>query len=49
MQAKAQKINYEPKHKYVYVLGRDKRETKKLRQMLERNVQIYSYPKERGK
>jgi hypothetical protein len=37
-----------PKHKYVYVLGEDKRETKKLRKLfLERN-KIYPYPKERG-
>lgn len=49
VQLKSQKIDYEPKHKYVYVLGRDKRETKQLRQMLERNVQTFSYPKERGK
>jgi hypothetical protein len=37
-----------PKHKYVYVLGEDNRETKKLRKLfLERN-KIYPYPKERG-
>lgn len=37
------------KHKYAYVLGSDKRETRKLRQLfLDRN-KIYAYPKERGK
>lgn len=37
------------KHKYVYVLGENKSETKLLRrEFLERN-KLYSYPKERGK
>lgn len=37
------------KHKYVFVLGTDKRETRKLRkEFLERN-KIFDYPKERGK
>lgn len=36
-----------PKHKYVYILGKDKRETKKLKNMLK--VKTYHYPKQRGK
>jgi len=36
------------KHKYAYVLGIDKKETKELRKLfLERN-KVYDYPKERG-
>lgn len=37
-----------PKHKYVYVLGSDNRETKQLRKIfLDRN-KTYIYPKDRG-
>ena len=37
------------KHKYAYILGIDKRETRELKKIfLERN-KIYDYPKERGK
>lgn len=39
----------EPKHKYVYVLGKDKNETKKLREIFLKRNNIFSYPKERGK
>ena len=42
-------VDYPKKHKYAYILGRDKRETKYLRkQFLGRN-KTYEYPKERGK
>lgn len=42
------KISFPNKHKYAYVLGRTKLETKRLRKLfLERN-KIYKYPKERG-
>ena len=42
-------ITFPPKHKYAYILGRDKRETRALRKLfLERN-EVYVYPKERGK
>lgn len=39
------------KHKYAYVLGIDKRETKALRKIVENNIDIdfFDYPKERGK
>lgn len=40
------------KHKYVYILGRDKKETKKLRdefKILNPNLVNIPYPKERGK
>lgn len=48
-QANAQLLSSVPKHKYAYVLGANKNETRKLRkQFLIRN-KIYSYPKDRGK
>ena len=48
-QLESKAIEYPNKHKYAYVLGRSKLETKRLRKMLESNVKIYPYPKERGK
>lgn len=48
-QANSKSIEYPNKHKYAYVLGRSKLETKRLRKKLEENVKIYPYPKERGK
>ena len=41
-------IEYHNKHKYAFVLGRSKLETRRLRKMLEKNVKTYPYPKERG-
>ena len=38
-----------PKHKYAYVLGRDKKETKLLRKKFLEMNKTYPYPKERGK
>jgi hypothetical protein len=35
-----------PKHKYVYILGKNKKETKELKKILK--VKTYPYPKERG-
>lgn len=47
-QLNADKIEFPPKHKYAYVLGRTKGETKKLRkEFLSRN-KTYDYPKDRG-
>ena len=37
------------KHKYAYILGKDKRETNYLRKIFENNNKLYPYPKERGK
>ena len=48
-QKEAQAIEYPNKHKYAYVLGKTKLETKRLRKLLESNVKTYPYPKERGK
>ena len=49
MYRKAEKISFPSKHKYAYILGKDKKETKALRkEFLERN-KVYPYPKERGK
>ena len=48
MYAKAEKIKFPSKHKYAFVLGRDKRETKRLRAEFKRRNKIYPYPKKRG-
>jgi len=37
-----------PKHKYAYVEGIDKRETKALRKLFTERNKTYAYPKERG-
>lgn len=47
--ASAKVIDYPPKHKYAYVLGIDKRETKELRREFVKRNKVYDYPKERGK
>jgi len=48
-QNSCEKRKIEPKHKYAFVLGVNKQETKKLRKIyIERNG-ILPYPKERGK
>lgn len=47
--AKCDYVEVPLKHKYAYVLGVDKRETRKLKEIfLERN-KTFPYPKERGK
>lgn len=46
---KAEKIYFPSKHKYAFVLGKDKRETKALRKKFLELNKIYEYPKERGK
>ena len=46
---KAEKIIFPNKHKYAFVLGRDKRETKALRKKFLELNKVYEYPKERGK
>jgi hypothetical protein len=44
----AEKIQFPNKHKYAYVLGRDKKETKELRKKFESLNKVYAYPKKRG-
>lgn len=41
------KVLFPKKHKYAFVLGRDKRETSKLRRKFENNNKTYPYPKDR--
>jgi hypothetical protein len=48
-QRSATAISYPSKHKYAYVLGRGKLETRGLRKLFKSNVKTYPYPKERGK
>ena len=49
MYRKAEKITFPSKHKYAFVLGRDKKETKQLRKKFLELNKVYEYPKERGK
>lgn len=49
MYKKAEKILFPPKHKYAFVLGRNKTETKLLRKKFLSVNKTYPYPKERGK
>jgi hypothetical protein len=46
---KAEKIYFPSKHKYAFLLGRDKKETKQLRKKFLELNKTYDYPKERGK
>lgn len=47
-QKNSQKIKVTPKHKYVFVKGKTKKETKKLRKKFLEKNKIYGYPKLRG-
>lgn len=47
MYAESEKIEFPSKHKYAFVLGKDKRETKALRKLFIENNKTYPYPKER--
>lgn len=49
MQNNSKKIQIPSKHKYVYVLGASKLETRRLRKSFESENKVYPYPKERGK
>lgn len=48
-QKSCEKRKIEPKHKYAFVLGIDKTETRKLRKIFEERNKLLPYPKERGK
>lgn len=47
-QAESKKVGFPSKHKYAYVLGRSKAETKALRKQFEERNETFPYPKERG-
>ena len=49
MYQKSVKIKFPNKHKYAFVLGRNRSETKALRRKFEALNKTYDYPKERGK
>lgn len=49
MYKNAEKIYFPNKHKYAFVLGKDKKETKQLRKKFLELNKVYDYPKERGK
>ena len=49
MYEKSEKIRFPNKHKYAFVLGRNKGETRELRKTFEELNKTYPYPKERGK
>jgi hypothetical protein len=48
-QSQSKKVDFPSKHKYAYVLGATKAETKKLRKDFESRNKTHPYPKERGK
>ena len=48
MYANAEKVKFPSKHKYAFILGRDKRETKYLRKKFLEMNKVYDYPKNRG-
>lgn len=48
MQSTARCVTVPYKHKYVYILGQNKKETKELRREYEHTHKILPYPKERG-
>lgn len=48
-QQSCEKRKTEAKHKYAYVLGINKHETKTLRKIMETRNKTLAYPKERGK
>lgn len=46
--SECKKYQYPPKHKYAYVIGANKKETKSLRKEFESRNKIYDYPVRRG-
>jgi uncharacterized protein YktA (UPF0223 family) len=46
-QKSCEKRRISAKHKYAYVLGKDKRETKRLRKEFETRNKVFPYPKDR--
>lgn len=48
-QSSAQKIECPVKHKYAYIMGRNKQDTKVFRKAFLSLNKVYPYPKERGK
>lgn len=47
-QLSSKAIDVPQKHKYAFVKGKDKRETKALRKLFKTKNKVYSYPKNRG-
>jgi hypothetical protein len=47
-QRTSEKITMPSKHKYAYILGVDKRETKQLKRLFESRNKTFPYPKDRG-
>lgn len=47
-QSESKQIILPSKHKYVYILGRTKSETKRLRKSFLENNKVFGYPKHRG-
>lgn len=48
-QLESTKVDFPSKHKYAFVLGQNKSETRRLRQEFESRNDLKPYPKERGK
>lgn len=49
VQSKSKKLDFPSKHKYAYILGKDKAETRRLRKDFLARNKVFDYPKERGK
>jgi hypothetical protein len=49
MYQESEKIEFPSKHKYAFVLGKNKKETIALRKLFEENNKLFPYPKKRGK
>lgn len=47
-QSESKVFHFPQKHKYAYILGRDKRETKHLKRVFENKIKTYLYPKDRN-
>lgn len=47
LQSTSKKVIVPSKHKYVYILGKDKRETRELRNKFLHETKVFPYPKER--
>lgn len=48
-QKNATPVEFPPKHKYAYVKGRNKTETKQLKKLFMERNKVYNYPRNRGK
>ena len=48
MQSEAKYFTFPPKHKYIYIKGKTKKEDKMLKTIFMEKTKVYDYPKKRG-